>query len=141
MGRFLSTFVKTAALFLLLFGALLVFAYYQTPTKNTFSNFLNLPFTGFAIPYLVFIASWAIAYGKHIVFPNKQYVLVIGVMIGALGIATMSLGEIAIDSTPTEWKEVLVNFASLYAFGLIGAAMQLYFLVIVLRYLPFNFFR
>ena len=87
----------------------------------------------FAIPtalYLAFIGGWAIAYCRSFRFPERQRVLLLGVVIGGLVIPllTASYGLYHSKAVPTD----LLMFL---AARLFGAALQLYFLVLCLRYL------
>ena len=132
-GRFIKTVLRVIVAFAILFGLLIVYMYYyfgEKEFKNTDWNF------SFSIPvflYLSFIMGWAIAYSKYFRFPNQQRVLLLGMGIAALimptvaGIGHIVVGQMEISELVTALPEWILG-------SLIGAAMQLYFMVIVLRY-------
>lgn len=87
----------------------------------------------FAIPaalYLSFIAGWGIAYCKSFRFPEGQRVLLLGVVIGGLVIPLL-VGPYRVYVGQASLTDAL-SYLPGY---LIGAAFQLYPLVICLRYL------
>ena len=134
--RFSSIFINVAAALIFLVGAISAFAYYQSDQTNSFLSFLDLPATVLALSYLVFFISWSIAYSENVVFPDSQYVLIIGVVIGALVIAIMNLtdGNYQNLALPQDWPAFGVSFGV----SLIGSALQLYLLVLILRYIQLD---
>ena len=130
---FAATILRVMGIMALLFTALMFFA--VPYVAKTYGKEPDIdPF--FAIPiflYLAFIFGWGIAYNKFFRFPANQRVLLSGVGIGSLivpvlgGIAPMLSGQMTFSDWLAAVPQYLVG-------SLLGAAMQLYFLVIVLRY-------
>ncbi len=131
--RFLSAFVNVAAALIFLVGAISGYAYYQSGHSISFFDFLALPYTALAMAYFAFFTSWVIAYSHNTDFPNSQYVLLIGVVIGALVIAIITMADGNYKNVT--WPTDLLAFATRFGVSLIASALQIYALVLLLRYI------
>ena len=107
-----------------------VLDYYLETTLEKF----DLVFVISAVIYASFMFGWAISYTTFFKFPDNQEVILFGIIIAALifpvitGFSGLVSGQIEI----TKWLSTVPKYL---VGNLIGAAAQLYFLVIVLRYL------
>ena len=127
------TLLRVMGVFALLFTVLMIFAYFYIGNQPDKTFDPRLSFSVPAALYLSFIAGWAIGYTKFFRFPENQKLLLLGVVIGAFmvpmtaGPAYLYTGEIDVSELLTRAPEMLLG-------SLIGAALQLYFFVIALRY-------
>ena len=135
-GRFGSIFLNVAAALVFLFGAIAALTFYQSGQVRSLFAYLDLPSSVLALSYLVFFISWAIAYSENVVFPERQDVLIIGVVIGAIWIAliTMADGNYQNLALPQDWPGFAVRFGT----SLIGSTLQLYLLVLLMRYVQLD---
>lgn len=130
-ARFAVTIMRVMGVFALLFSVLMIGAHYHFGTTL---EKMNLAFSIPAFVYLSFIMGWAIAYTKFYKFPANQKVLILGVIIAALimpifgGFSHLLSDQIEIAELHGTIPEVLFG-------SFIGAIMQLYFMVIGLRYI------
>ncbi len=119
-----------------LFGAVAAFAYYQSEQRDSLMAFLDLPATAMTLSYVVFFISWVIAYCDNAIFPGRQDVLIIGVVIGALWIAIINMTDGNYQNIG--FPQDLPGFAVSFGVSLIGAALQIYILVLMLRYVQLD---
>ena len=80
--------------------------------------------------YLIYLLAWAVAYTQFFRFPEKQLILVLGVVTGAI---LLMVGVPFTDAAPASYGGRPMGLGG----ALIGCAFQLYALVIALRFLPF----
>lgn len=135
-GRFGSIFLNVAAALIFLFGAIAGFVFYQSEQSGSFFASLDLSTSALALSYFVFFIGWAIAYSENVVFPDRQDVLIIGVVIGALWIAliTTADGNYQNLALPQDWP----GFAARVGVSLIASTLQLYLLVLLMRYVQLD---
>ena len=89
------------------------------------------------IGYLTFLLGWAVAYASFFRFPERQKILLLGVAIGGVILAATSAVIPPRTAVSGEGLgEARFNLLGFFG-GFFGCALQLYFLVIVLRFLPF----
>ena len=128
---FALTTLLVMGFFALLTPVVMILAHYQfgmTVQKSDLSSFIPAFF------YLSLIMGWAVAYTKFFRFPENQKILILGVIIAALimpvfrGMYRLLLGQIEIAELFGRLPEMLLGTS-------LGAAMQLYFMVIALRYI------
>ncbi len=136
LGRFASVFVNVAAALIFLVGAVSALAFYLSEKSGSFLAFLDLPTSALVLSYLVFFISWVIAYSENVDFPDAHYVLLIGVVIGALWIAIINLadGNYQNIAFPQDWPGFAVSIGA----SLIGSALQIYLLTLLIRYVQLD---
>ncbi len=132
--RFVSAMLSVYRFFTILFGGLLIFAYFAPPGE---SLHFDDSFFLFIIPgffYLCFIMAWAFAYSRFFRFPEKQGVLLLGVLIGATWIVILTVLEGATNGQ--EFSAMLIaRLPEFFIGGIIAAGMQLYGMVLFMRYI------
>lgn len=132
---FAMTILRVIGFFalLLVFVMTLTYFYFEAAVDKEFDANLSLVVPAFL--YLSFIGGWAVAYHKYFRFPKNQKVLLLGIGIGAL-IVPVLIGLFRLSTGEMNFPEVLHVLAEGAILGsALGAAMQMYVLVIVLRYL------
>ncbi len=132
-GKFTITILSVMSAFALLFVFIMILAYLYLDTEIDKKTDFNLSFAVPVCLYLSFIAGWAIAYTKYFQFPKNQRVLLVGMAVAAL-VMPVFVGTERLSTGQMNFSELL-SFTPGYLFGgLLGAAIQLYLLVIVLRF-------
>lgn len=134
-AQFAATILRVMGTFAPLFVLMMIVSHYHFGTTLEQMNF---PFSVPVFFYLTFILGWAFAYNKFYKFPGNQKVLLLGVMIGALIMPVLG-GFSLFLFDQIEFPELLKRLPAGLLGTFVGAAMQLYFAVIVLRFFPWRF--
>ncbi len=132
-AKFAITVLKVVGVCGLFFIGLLIFAHFYVGPKLDKELNLNLPFAVPVILYLSVIFGWSIAYTKFFRFPQNQKLLLLGIAVGALVVPVLA-GLERLSSDQMTVSEMLIALPEFLLGGLLGAAIQLYLLVVVLRY-------
>lgn len=127
---FAATILRVMAAAALFFSTCMIWAHYQLGTTL---DQMSLTFFVPAALYLSFVLGWGIAYTKFYRFPANQKVLLLGIAIAAL-IMRIGGGFSGLLSDQIEITEMLEIVPGMLVGTLVGATMQLYCLVVVLRY-------
>ncbi len=120
---FAWTVIKVMLVCAIIAAILFVIVTATTPEGFAFSALA--PFA-----YLIYLLAWAVAYTQFFKFPEKQVVLVLGVVTGAI---LLTVGAPLTQADPAAYGGRPMGVGG----ALIGCAFQLYALVIALRFFPF----
>ena len=130
LRKFALTLMSVMAFFAVMFLFLFLCVNSSVFGDYSIRGDINLSFAIPASLYLSFIAGWGLAYSKYFRFPEKQRVLLLGIVIGG-SVMPVLIWPYRLYFGQASMADVLISLPG----TLLGAAFQLYGLVICLRYI------